>query len=136
MSAFYKDVDHQATEEESIRLIHQAIHSGVTMLDTSDMYGPYTNEELVGEALLQSCLLGMSAHEAHACASILSAGVVVGKLVLLVVAFGGTSMTCVAEPDSNEVLDRHSTHLHCQLWRGPSKAIATVDTLDLGSFRG
>lgn len=52
MSAFYKDVDHQATEGESIRLIHQAIQCGVTMLDTSDMYGPYTNEELVGEPLL------------------------------------------------------------------------------------
>ena len=49
MAAFYKDNDHQATEEESIKVIHQAIDSGITMLDTSDMYGPYTNEELVGE---------------------------------------------------------------------------------------
>lgn len=51
MSAFYKDTDHQATEEESVRVIHQAINSGITMLDTSDMYGPFTNEELVGERL-------------------------------------------------------------------------------------
>lgn len=51
MSAFYKDNDHQASEQENIQVIHQAITSGVTMLDTSDMYGPFTNEELVGTPL-------------------------------------------------------------------------------------
>ena len=39
MSAFYKDIDHQATEEESIAVIHRAIELGVTLLDTSDIYG-------------------------------------------------------------------------------------------------
>ncbi|KAL3149998.1 hypothetical protein ABBQ38_013354 [Trebouxia sp. C0009 RCD-2024] len=51
MSAFYKDIDHQATEEESIAVIHRAIELGVTLLDTSDIYGPFTNEKLVGRAL-------------------------------------------------------------------------------------
>ncbi|CAN4075521.1 unnamed protein product [Withania somnifera] len=34
-----------------IQLIHHAINSGVTLLDTSDIYGPYTNEILLGKAL-------------------------------------------------------------------------------------
>ena len=70
--------------------------------------------------------------------SLLSAGVVVGKLVLLLVAFGGTRMTCVAEPDSVEVLDRHSTHLHTANSGGDRQKlyIPTVDTLGLGCFRG
>lgn len=51
MSAFYKDADHEATEEESISVVHQAIKLGVTLLDTSDIYGPFTNEELVGRAV-------------------------------------------------------------------------------------
>ncbi|CAH8256340.1 unnamed protein product [Arabidopsis lyrata] len=38
-------------ETEAIALIHHAINSGVTFLDTSDMYGPETNEILLGKAL-------------------------------------------------------------------------------------
>src|ERR1700751_379923 len=35
----------------SIAVIHQALHLGVTLIDTADVYGPFTNEELVGRAL-------------------------------------------------------------------------------------
>jgi aryl-alcohol dehydrogenase-like predicted oxidoreductase len=38
-------------ERASIAVIHRAIELGVTLLDTADMYGPFTNEELVGRAL-------------------------------------------------------------------------------------
>ena len=38
-------------EAESIATIHRALELGVTLLDTADMYGPFTNEELVGRAL-------------------------------------------------------------------------------------
>ncbi|XP_059445245.1 IN2-2 protein-like [Corylus avellana] len=38
-------------EEDMIALIHHAIHSGVTFFDTSDLYGPFTNEILLGKAL-------------------------------------------------------------------------------------
>ena len=38
-------------EPESIAVIHRAAEIGVTLLDTADMYGPYTNEELVGRAI-------------------------------------------------------------------------------------
>jgi aryl-alcohol dehydrogenase-like predicted oxidoreductase len=38
-------------EEDMIKLIHHAIDSGVTLLDTSDVYGPHTNEILLGKAL-------------------------------------------------------------------------------------
>ncbi|CAI9117440.1 OLC1v1018836C1 [Oldenlandia corymbosa var. corymbosa] len=38
-------------EPEMIQLIHHAINSGVTFLDTSDVYGPHTNELLIGKAL-------------------------------------------------------------------------------------
>lgn len=47
MSEFYGD----GNESESIATIHRALELGVTLLDTSDMYGPGTNEELVGRAI-------------------------------------------------------------------------------------
>ena len=47
MSEFYGPGD----EVESIATIHRALELGVTFLDTSDMYGPYVNEELVGRAI-------------------------------------------------------------------------------------
>jgi len=47
MSEFYSGRD----DAESLRTIDRALELGVTLLDTADMYGPYTNEELVGRAL-------------------------------------------------------------------------------------
>jgi len=47
MSEFYG----QADEDEAIATIHRALGLGVTMLDTADMYGPWTNERLVGRAV-------------------------------------------------------------------------------------
>lgn len=38
-------------KSEMITLIHKAVEQGVTFFDTAEVYGPYTNEELVGEAL-------------------------------------------------------------------------------------
>ncbi|BFG15580.1 hypothetical protein CerSpe_018540 [Prunus speciosa] len=48
MSAFYGPPKPDA---DMISLIHHAIDSGVTLLDTSDIYGPFTNEILLGKAL-------------------------------------------------------------------------------------
>ncbi|XVF84497.1 hypothetical protein PTKIN_Ptkin17bG0041500 [Pterospermum kingtungense] len=48
MSAFYGP---PKPEADMIALIHHAINSGVTHLDTSDVYGPHTNEILLGKAL-------------------------------------------------------------------------------------
>jgi aryl-alcohol dehydrogenase-like predicted oxidoreductase len=47
MSEFYGDAD----EGEAIKTIHRALELGVTLLDTADMYGPFTNEKLVGRAI-------------------------------------------------------------------------------------
>lgn len=47
MSEFYGAHD----DAESIRTIHHAIDKGINFIDTADMYGPHTNEELVGRAL-------------------------------------------------------------------------------------
>lgn len=38
-------------KKDAISLIHQAVEQGVTFFDTAEVYGPYNNEELVGEAL-------------------------------------------------------------------------------------
>jgi aryl-alcohol dehydrogenase-like predicted oxidoreductase len=38
-------------DEESVRTIHRALDLGVTFIDTAEVYGPYTNEELVGRAV-------------------------------------------------------------------------------------
>jgi aryl-alcohol dehydrogenase-like predicted oxidoreductase len=50
MSEFYGG-ERDRDEAESIATIHCALEIGVTLLDTADMYGPFTNEELVGRAL-------------------------------------------------------------------------------------
>jgi aryl-alcohol dehydrogenase-like predicted oxidoreductase len=47
MSEFYGTGD----DAESVATIHRALDLGVTLLDTADMYGPFTNEELVGRAI-------------------------------------------------------------------------------------
>src|SRR5215813_8253845 len=47
MSEFYGPRD----DAESIATIHAALDAGVTLLDTADVYGPFTNEELVGRAI-------------------------------------------------------------------------------------
>ena len=47
MSEFYGTAD----QGEAERTIHRALDMGVTFLDTADMYGPFTNEELVGRAI-------------------------------------------------------------------------------------
>lgn len=38
-------------EAESIGTIHAALDAGINLLDTADMYGPFTSEELVGRAI-------------------------------------------------------------------------------------
>ena len=47
MSDFYGP----ASQDEAVATIHQALDRGVTFLDTADIYGPFTNELLVGRAL-------------------------------------------------------------------------------------
>jgi len=47
MSEFYG----QGDEQESVATIHEFLDAGGTLLDTADMYGPFTNERLVGRAI-------------------------------------------------------------------------------------
>jgi aryl-alcohol dehydrogenase-like predicted oxidoreductase len=49
MSEFY--TTSHVSETEAIALIHRALDLGINFLDTSDMYGPYSNEMLLGKAL-------------------------------------------------------------------------------------
>ena len=47
MSEFYGATD----EDEAVATIHRALELGVTLIDTADIYGPFTNERLVGRAI-------------------------------------------------------------------------------------
>ena len=49
MSAFYGP---PKPDSDMIALIHHAINSGITFLDTSDVYGPHTNEILLGKVIV------------------------------------------------------------------------------------
>jgi hypothetical protein len=49
MSAAYSGFG--TDDDESIRTMHRALDLGVTLVDTAEIYGPYTNEELVGRAI-------------------------------------------------------------------------------------
>ncbi|TCO54923.1 aldo/keto reductase [Actinocrispum wychmicini] len=49
MSAFYTGAG--SDDDEAIRTIHRAFDLGVTFVDTAEIYGPFTNEELVGRAI-------------------------------------------------------------------------------------
>lgn len=42
---------HSISPDESVKLLHRAVESGITFFDTAEVYGPYTNEEIVGAAL-------------------------------------------------------------------------------------
>ncbi|MCL2891721.1 aldo/keto reductase [Brenneria tiliae] len=48
MSDFYSTAQ---DEKEAIATLHRALELGITLLDTADMYGPHTNEQLVGKAI-------------------------------------------------------------------------------------
>jgi len=50
MSDFYGDSSDR-NQTEAVATIHRALDLGITMFDTADMYGPFTNEQLVGDAL-------------------------------------------------------------------------------------
>lgn len=43
--------DHPTDKQEMISFLHSAVERGITFFDTAEVYGPFTNEELVGEAL-------------------------------------------------------------------------------------
>src|SRR3954469_17837094 len=49
MSEFYGT----GKEQDAVATVHRALDLGVTFLDTADMYGPFTNEQLVGRAVAE-----------------------------------------------------------------------------------
>jgi aryl-alcohol dehydrogenase-like predicted oxidoreductase len=49
MSASYTGAG--SDDAESIRTVHRAVDLGVTLIDTAEIYGPFTNEELIGQAI-------------------------------------------------------------------------------------
>lgn len=62
MSAFYSGFDSEEARAESLRVLDKAAEMEGIMLDTSDVYGPFTNEQLICKGVLHivglMCLLG------------------------------------------------------------------------------
>jgi aryl-alcohol dehydrogenase-like predicted oxidoreductase len=56
MSAFYTGAG--SDDDEAIRTIHRALDLGVTMIDTAEIYGPFTNEKLAGGRYDEAGLAG------------------------------------------------------------------------------
>jgi hypothetical protein len=48
----HREVQLHGPRAEQIRVIHRALDLGANLIDTADVYGPFTNEELVGDALV------------------------------------------------------------------------------------
>lgn len=59
MSDFYTG----GSEAESIATLHRALDLGINFFDTADMYGPFTNEQLVGRALKGRRAQGGDCHQ-------------------------------------------------------------------------
>jgi len=56
MSAFYKHNDDPVeAEKKHLEILNRAADDGVTFWDTSDVYGPFTNEELIGRWFKHAC---------------------------------------------------------------------------------
>jgi len=53
----YHDADNLGPEEDRIAVIRKALSSGVTLLNTADMYGPYDNHVLIGKFQLSAAPL-------------------------------------------------------------------------------
>jgi aryl-alcohol dehydrogenase-like predicted oxidoreductase len=75
MSAFYTGAG--TDEAESIRTIRRALDLGVTLIDTAEAYGPFTNEELLGRALrgrrgevVLATKFGLVSHAVHPIAAL------------------------------------------------------------------
>eukprot|EP00210_Caulerpa_lentillifera_P005077 g4850.t1 len=51
MSAFYGGFESEEAQAESVRVLEKVLEYGKVMLDTSDIYGPFTNEELIGKVI-------------------------------------------------------------------------------------
>ena len=52
MSAFYKGFESDEAQSEAMRVFDKAVEHEHFMLDTSDIYGPFTNEELISSCLI------------------------------------------------------------------------------------
>ena len=52
MSAFYKGFESDEAQAEAMRVFDKAVEHEHMMLDTSDIYGPFTNEELISSCLI------------------------------------------------------------------------------------
>ena len=61
-------------DEESVEVVRRAVDLGVSLFDTADVYGPYTNEELVGRALRPCAGISSSTGRRPCSASVSASG--------------------------------------------------------------
>src|SRR6185503_18206786 len=114
------------SDAESIRTIHRALDLGVTHLDTAEIYGPYTNEELVGRAIkdrrdsvVLATKFGIVSHSGG------GPGVLDSRPANIRVAIEGSLKRLGTDHRSGPLPGRQEQHRHRSLWPGCSRRATT-----------